>query len=86
MINKNLTRCFKLFDYSNLIVEAMEYVDKKIENLNPNSVNKSRLRSKVNIEIVANIKKIALLERTDAYKAIDNIYNTQLLEELSRHI
>ena len=75
-----------MFDYSNLIVEAMEYVDKKIENLNPNSVNKSRLHSKVNIEIVANIKKIALLERTDVYKAIDNVYNTQLLKELSRHI
>jgi hypothetical protein len=31
-------------------------------------------------------KKIALLEHTDAYKAIDNVYNTQLLKELSRHI
>jgi hypothetical protein len=79
-------RCLKLFDYSNLIVEAMKYIDEKIETLNPNSVNKSRLHSKVNIEIVTSIKEIALLERTDAYKAIDNIYNTQLLEELSRHI
>ena len=73
-------------DYSDLIVEAMKYIDKKIENLNPNSVNKSRLYNKINIEIVANIKKIALLKHTDAYKVIDNIYNTQLLEELLRHI
>ena len=75
-----------MFDYSNLIVEAMKYIDEKIENLNPNSVNKSRLYNKINIEIVANIKKIALLKHTDAYKVIDNIYNTQLLEELLRHI
>ena len=75
-----------MFDYSSLIVEAMKYIDEKIESLNPNSVNKSRLQRKVNIQIVANIKKIALLKHTDAYKAIDNIYNTQLLEELSRHI
>ena len=74
-----------MFDYSNLIVEAMKYIDEKIENLNPNSVNKSRLHGKVSIELVANIKKIALLEHTDAYKAIDNIYNAKLLEELSRH-
>ena len=75
-----------MFDYSNLIVEAMKYIDEKIETLNPNSVNKSRLHSKVNMEIVASIKEIALLEHTDAYKAIDNIYTTQLLEELSRPI
>ena len=75
-----------MFDYSNLVVEAMKYIDEKIENLNPNSINKSRLHSKINIEIVTNIKKIALLEHTDAYKVIDNIYNTQLLEELARHI
>ena len=73
-------------DCSNLIVEAMKYIDEKIENINPNSVNKSRLYNKINIEIVANIKKIALLKPTDAYKTIDNIYNTQLLEELLRHI
>ena len=81
-----MTRCFKLFDYSGLIVEAMNYVDEKIASLNPNSVKKSRLRSKVNIQIVANIKEIALLNPTDAYKTIDNMYNAQLLEELSRHI
>ena len=75
-----------MFDYSGLIVEAMNYIDEKIASLNPNSVKKSRLRSKVNIQIVANIKEIALLNHTDAYKTIDNMYNAQLLEELSRHI
>ena len=75
-----------MFDYSGLIVEAMNYIDEKIESLNPNSVNKSRLRSKVNIQIVANIKEIALLNHIDAYKTIDNMYNAQLLEELTRHI
>jgi len=85
-INKNFTEPFGMFDYSTLIVEAMKYIDEKIENLNSNSVNKTRLHSKINIQIVANIKEISLLEQADAYKTIDNIFNVQLLAELSRHI
>ena len=73
-------------DYSDFIVEAMRYIDEKIESLNPESVNKSRLHSKVNIQIVANVKKIALLEQSNAYKVIDDIFNAQLLEEILRHI
>ncbi len=73
-----------MFDYSNLVVEAMNYIDKKIVTLNSNSVDKIKLRNKINVQIVANIKRIALLEQGDIYKEIDRIFNTQLLEELSR--
>ena len=82
-----------MFDYSNLIVEAMEYVDKKIENLNPNSVNKSRLHSKVNIEIVANIKKslcwnalmhikrLIIFITLNYLKSFHDIYKFQFIEQ-----
>ena len=83
-MKEDFTRWFKLFDYSNLVVEAMNYIDKKIVTLNSNSVDKIKLRNKINVQIVANIKRIALLEQGDIYKEIDRIFNTQLLEELSR--
>lgn len=75
-----------MFEYSNLIVEAMKYIDEKIETLNPKSVDRNRLRSKINTQIVANIKRIASLEHSDAYKEIDNIFRTQLLEEISKKV
>ena len=54
-----------MFDYSNLVVEAMNYIDKKLVTLNSNSVDKIKLRNKINVQIVANIKRIALLEQGD---------------------
>lgn len=75
-----------MLNYSNFVVEAMEYVDKKIDNLNPKSLDRNRLHSKINRQIVANVKRISALERSDAYREIDNIFNIQLLEEISRCI
>ena len=75
-----------MLNYSNFVVEAMEYVDKKIDNLNPKSLDRDRLHSKINRQIVANVKRISALERSDAYREIDNIFNIQLLEEISRCI
>ena len=75
-----------MLNYSNYVVEAMEYVDKKIDNLNPKSLDRDRLHSKINRQIVANVKRISALERSDAYREIDNIFNIQVLEEISRCI
>ena len=75
-----------MLNYSNFVVEAMEYVDKKIDNLNPKSLDRNRLHSRINRQIIANIKRISALERSDAYREIDTIFNIQLLEELSRCI
>ena len=75
-----------MLNYSNFVVEAMEYVDKKIDNLNPKSLDRDRLHSRINRQIVANVKRISALERSDAYREIDTIFNIQLLEELSRCI
>ena len=70
-----------MLDYSSLITQAMKYVD----NLNPKSVDRNRLRNKVNTQIVANIKKIAISE-DKVFNEIDKIFNAQLLEELSRYL
>ena len=75
-----------MLNYSNFVVEAMEYIDKKIDNLNSKSLDRNRLHSRINRQIVANVKRISALERSDAYREIDTIFNIQLLEELSRCI
>ena len=75
-----------MLNYSDFVVEVMEYVDKKIDNLNPKSLDRNRLHSKISRQIVANVKRISALERSDAYREIDNIFNIQLLEEISRCI
>lgn len=75
-----------MFDYSDFLVEAMEYVDKKIEGLNHKGVDRNRFHSKIKIQITTNVKRIAVLEHSDAYREIDNIFNTQLLEEVSRYL
>jgi hypothetical protein len=64
----------------------MKYVDEKIETLNPKSVDRHSLHNKINTQIVANIKKIALLDHRDTYKEIDRIVNSKLLEELSKRL
>ena len=75
-----------MLNYSNLIVETMKYVDEKIEKLNPQSIDRNRLHSKTQIQIIANIKTIAMLEHGRLYRKIDNIFNTQLLEEVSKNL
>ena len=72
--------------YSDFIVEIMKYVGEKIDNLNFNAVDRKRLHNKIQIQIVSNIKHIAVQERSDAYREIDNIFNKQLLEEVSKHL
>lgn len=44
-----------MFDYSDFLVEAMEYVDKKIEGLNHKGVDRNRLHSKIKIQITTNV-------------------------------
>ena len=63
----------------------MKYVDEKIEKLNPQSIDRNRLHSKTQIQIIANIKTIAMLEHGRLYREIDRIFNTQLLEEVSKN-
>ena len=75
-----------MLNYSNLIVETMKYVDEKIEKLNPQSIDRNRLHIKTQIQIIANIKTIAMLKHGRLYREIDRIFNTQLLEEVSKNL
>ncbi|MBR3837403.1 MAG: hypothetical protein IKJ74_04570 [Clostridia bacterium] len=73
-----------MLDYSEFIVDVMKYVDAKIETLNPKSVDRYRLHNRVQTQIVANVKRIAGLERSKVYKEIDIIFNSLLREEISK--
>ena len=75
-----------MLDYSSAILEAMKYVDVRISSLHPESLDRNTLQSKIRVQIVANIKKIASMDIHDAHKEIDRIVNTQLLAEIARHI
>ena len=75
-----------MLDYSSAILEAMKYVDVRISSLHPESLDRNTLQSKIRVQIVANIKKIASMDINDAHKEIDRIVNTQLLAEIARHI
>ena len=75
-----------MLDYSSAILEAMKYVDVRISSLHPESLDRNRLQSKIRVQIVANIKKIASMDINDAHKEIDRIVNMQLLTEIARHI
>ena len=68
--------------YSEFIVSAMNYVDAEIEKLNDNSVNKQRLHNNVKKIIVANVKTLAENSLETSYKLVDNIFRTQLNDEI----
>ena len=73
-----------MLDYSSAILETMKYVDARISGLHPESLDRNRLQSKIRVQIVANIEKIASMNINDAHKEIDRIVNTQLLAEIAR--
>jgi hypothetical protein len=73
-----------LLNYSNFICEAMTYVDKKIDEINPQSLDRNRLHSKVKTQIIANAKRLAPLDHSEACKEIDRIFNKCLLDELTK--
>lgn len=69
-------------EYSEFIVAAMKYVDKKILQINPNSIDRQRLHSKIHIQIVKNAKYFEGLKEDGVYKKIDDIFIVQLNDEL----
>lgn len=73
-------------EYSKIIFDAMAHIEKQIEELEKNSVDKVRLRRMVNLHLVQDIKRLALVEKEARDRAIDNIYKTELNLELIRII
>ena len=67
---------------SEFIVDAMGYVDRELDKINPNSVNRSKLHSKINISIISQAKELIMLPETERQKTIDSIYRKCLVSEL----
>lgn len=73
---------FVMNEYSKFIVEAMKYIDEKIESINPRSVDRQRLHSSVNTVLMVEVKKLVALEPEKQKDALDYIFRTQLNEEM----
>ena len=69
-------------EYSKFIVEAMKYIDEKIESINPRSMDRQRLHSSVNTALMVEVKKLVVLEPEKQKDALDYIFRTQLNEEM----
>ena len=71
---------------SNIISRAMIHIEKQIEKLENNSVDKERLRRMVNLHLVREVKRLALVREVERDRAIDDIFKTELNLELRRII
>ena len=67
---------------SEFIVEAMGYVDRELDKINPDSVNRFKLHNKINISIISQAKELIMLLEIERQKAIDSIYRKCLVNEL----
>lgn len=67
---------------SEFIVEAMGYVDRELDKINPESVNRSKVHSKINILIVSQANELMMLPKTERQKTVDSIYRKCLASEL----
>lgn len=73
-------------EYSKFIVEAMKYIDEKIESIDPRSIDRQRLHSSVNTALMVEVKKLVQIEPEKQKDAIDYIFRTQLnAEMLKKH-
>ena len=73
-------------EYSMIISDAMAHIEKQIEELEKNSVDKVRLRRMVNLHLVQDVKRLALVGQEARDRTIDYIYKTELNLELIRII
>lgn len=77
---------FVMNEYSKFIVEAMKYIDEKIESIDPRSIDRQRLHSSVNTALMVEVKKLMQIEPEKQKDAIDYIFRTQLnAEMLKKH-
>ena len=60
----------------------MGYVDRELDKINPDSVNRSKLHSKINISIISQAEELIMLPETERQKTIDSIYRKCLVSEL----
>lgn len=61
-------------NYSAIIASTMEYVDNRIMELHPKSVNREMLHRRMNRELCIRIGQLCLLSSDDFKWMIDNIF------------
>ena len=66
------------------IKTAMEYIDDRIMEINPDSIDRLRLQSSIRRIIVANIFRLRTENPVLFRNRVHDIYNEQLLIEISR--
>lgn len=69
---------------SEFIVDAMKYIDCELEKINPESINRSKVRSKINVLIISQANELIVINQNERQKAIDLIYRKCLANELSK--
>ena len=69
-------------DLSEFIVEAMKHIDHALDKINPDSVNRSKVHSKINISIISQAKELIMLPETERQKTVDSICRKCLVSEL----
>ena len=72
-------------DLSEFIVNAMKYIDCKLEKINSESINRPKVRSMIKISIVSNAKKLMLLNSSSQQNEIDYIFRKCLSQELLKN-
>ena len=66
-------------DYAAIIASTMEYVDDRIMELHPKSVNRELLHKRMNRELCIRIQQLCLLSPDEFNRMIDNIFIRQLI-------
>lgn len=66
------------------IVEAMNYMDREIDKVDDNSVDKLRLRRSLNRTLVIKVKRLVELSQEESDSALAHIFREQLREEILR--
>ena len=69
-------------NHSEEIVSIMCDIDKKIEEINPQSVNRSKLRSSILQELCVRIGTISQLNADEQQQEIGGIYQSKLLDAI----
>lgn len=70
-------------NHSEEIVSIMRDIDKKIEEINPQSVDRSKLRSSILQELCVKIEVISRLDTDEKQKTVNSIFQSQLLNALT---
>ena len=69
-------------NHSEEIVSIMRDIDKRVEEINPRSVDRLKLRSSILQELCIKIESISRLNTEEKQRAIDEIYRSKLLDAI----